>query len=293
MVAMKQVSLVLAALCVIAVAEEWKLTVPHGSVLEVSNAEHATQLVGRESRNRTVVLACLDHNDTERRTALEQAAYFDHHRFVTYAVTGERHVCENWERRAPTLMLFNPYQPLPKTWARKDTKTLANRRVLNSFVRNAAEPLVNEFDGSAGQGRRMAKSPIKLMVMAVVDEKSDMFWPTMHKMTQMAHDFVGKSHFYYARHTNQRVLRYFNVSRSGPFPVMVTLDMRAHYKGWAVPGKLNILPNKEGLEQIEKEAVKFLGTPDKWKSIMALGINPTKLAKPLKPNELHQDTEYE
>lgn len=283
---------VLLGLCLTA-AKEWQLTVAHGSVLEVSAAEHATQLVGRESRNRTVVLACLDRNDTERRVAFEQAAYFEPSRYVTFAVSGERRVCENWERRAPTIMLFNPYQPLPVTWAKKDIKTLSSRRVLNAFVRNAAEPLVNEFDGSSLQGRRMAKSPIKLMVMAVVDERSDMFWPTMHTMTQLAHDFVGKSHFYYARPTNRRVLRYFNVSSAGPFPVLLTLDMRAHYKGWAIPGKLNVAPTKAGLAQIEKQAVKFLGTPDKWKSIMALGINAAKLDKPLKPNELHDDAEYE
>ena len=33
-------------------------------VLEIDHAEHATMVVGRESRNRTVVLACYAKNDT-------------------------------------------------------------------------------------------------------------------------------------------------------------------------------------------------------------------------------------
>lgn len=272
----------------------WQLSVPHGNVLEIASADHATAVVGRESRNRTVVLACLLKNDTARRTALEQAAYFDEHRFVMYAVTGDERVCQNWERRSPTLMLFNPYQPRPQTWAKKDIKTLTNRRLIGTFVKNAAAPLVNEFDGSAMQGRRMAKSHIKLMLLAVVDERNaELFWPTLSKLTEMAHDFVGKAHFYYARHTNRRVLRYFNVSRAGPFPQLLTLDMRAHYKGEAVAGKIDAPTCMDGMAQWEKKSVAFLGTPDKWKSLVALGINAAKLNKPLKPNELHEDGEFE
>lgn len=262
-------------------------------VLEIDHAEHATMVVGRESRNRTVVLACYAKNDTAKRTALEQVAYFNRNQFIMYAATSQLHICEQFEKTIPSLLVFNPYQQTPKSWI-KTTKGLASRGTLTGFLRAACEPLVVEFDRSASQGNKIAKSPVKLLAMLVIDRKDKWFWPTMSEFSALAHDFVGKAHFYYAQPSSRRVLSYFNISARGPFPALVSLDMRKGWAGAARTGRLSMPKGEQGIRGMRAEIVRFLGTPEKWKSLQVLGLSlsdAAKAGKPLKPQR--EDPVYE
>jgi len=214
-------------------------------------------------------------------------AYFNRNQFIAYAATSRAHVCQQFEHNPPALLVFNPYQSHPKSWV-KQHKGMGSRRMVTSFLKSACEPLVVEFDGSAAQGTKIAKSPVKLLAMLVIDPADEWFWPAMSEFSTLAHDFVGKAHFFYTQPTNGRVLRYFNITRTGPgaFPALVSLDMRKGWAGAARTDHLAMAQGSAGIEGMRGEIVRFLGTPEKWKSLQVLGLSlsdAAKAGKPLQP----------